>query len=99
MKECDGVLAVVGAFARIKKGSGGEVTQRLNEMEGVEVFDLGEGDRIGLVVEAPHAKAAEEILGSVVDVADVWGVWPVSVELEEEPDRVVEEDSLFDVVP
>ena len=85
------VLAVVGAFARIKPGTYEDVRVALESIEGVETFDLNETDRIGIVLEAPGAKDAERLLeGPIRHARGVWGVWPVSVELEDQPDRLVD---------
>ena len=99
MNKNNEILAVVGAYARIEPGCALEVRARVDALAGAETFDLGEADRIGIVIEANGASKAEQILGSVSDTQGVWGVWPVSVELEEEPDRVVNDEPVFDVTP
>ena len=90
MNQSSNIIAVVGAFARIAPGRRDEVCQHLNALEGVETFDLDD-ERLGILIEAAGAKEAEEILeGPVRCTPGVWGVWPVSVELEDQPDRIVE---------
>ncbi len=84
-------LAVVGAFARIEPGASVKVRQRLNQIPGVETFDLDDQDRVGILIETKDAAGAEEILeGPIKATPGVWGAWPVSVELEEDPDRIAE---------
>ncbi len=99
MKADKEILAVVGAYARIEPGCATAVRATVDALAGVETFDLGETNRIGILIEADGPSQAEHILGLVENSQGVWGVWPVSVELEEEPDNLVEDDSTFGVAP
>lgn len=85
------ILAVVGAFARIEPGESKSVRQRLDQIAGVETFDLDDRDRVGILIETKDAAEAEQILeGPIRATPGVWGAWPVSVELEDDPDRIAE---------
>ena len=88
MQDHDKAIAVVGAYMRIKSGSAPDTLETLSQLPGVESFDVGCEDRVGVVIEAANAHGAEEILTDIADLDDVLGVWPVSIELEEFPDSI-----------
>jgi len=79
-------MVLVGAFARIDPTGGGEVRSRLSALSGVEVFDLDDPGKVGLLIEAADTGLAHRVLTSRVrNVEGVWGVWPVYVHGEGDP--------------
>ena len=70
--------ATVGAFARIEVESAGEVRQRLQQLEGVEPFDLDDPGKVGLIIEAATLDDAHaKLTGEIKHTQGVLGVWPI----------------------
>jgi len=77
-------MTIVGAFARIETTITNDVRLRLDEIAGVETFDLAASDKVGLLVEADDLDAAHELLTRrIVAVEGVLGVFPIYVNDEE----------------
>ncbi len=82
--------AIIGAFARVELDTAQEARHRLAELAGVELFDLDEPGKVGLIIEAEdldegHAK----LTGEIRRTEGVMGVWPVYVnfDVDDESDR------------
>jgi nitrate reductase NapAB chaperone NapD len=77
-------MVVVGAYARIELSEESRVPQRLEALEGVSTFPLGDAGKIGILVEAEsldeaHARLSKEIR----ELEGVRGVFPVYVNAED----------------
>ncbi len=80
-------MAVVGAFARVDPKDVPATRARLEQLDGVSIFDLDEPPKVGILIEADDIDTAHAILTRQVKVVDgVWGVWPIYVHAE--PDEV-----------
>ncbi len=78
-------MAVVGAYARIDPEERDSVQRLLNDLPGVETFDLGDKNKVGLMIESANIDSAHETLTSrVSNTKGVQGVWPVFVHNENE---------------
>ena len=81
-------MPLIGAFARIDHANRKEAIRRLDELEGVETFDLDDPDKVGLLIEAPNLDRAHEILTGIVrGLEGALGVWPVYVHDEGNPEE------------
>ena len=81
-------MAVVGAFLRVDAESQDTIRQRLSELDGVSLLDVGEPGKVGLVIEAAnmdeaHARLRDDIQG----LDGVLGAWPVYANFEPEEDE------------
>ena len=84
-------LAMVGALARIDVPRRASIIAALQIIPGVEPFELGEAERIGLVLEGSSIESVHDLLQGPVRATDgVLGVWPISLEVDDDPDRVVQ---------
>ncbi len=71
-------MAIVGAFARVDQGDVDGVRSRLEALDGVELFDLDEPGKVGLLIESPDLDAAHAMVCQVIERQEgVLGVWPV----------------------
>ena len=80
-------MPVVGAWARIEAEDHERARDGLDELEGVETFDLGDREKVGMTIEGDDLNAVHGILTARVPaVPGVLCAWPVSVHLEEPGD-------------
>jgi nitrate reductase NapAB chaperone NapD len=78
-------MAIVGAYARIDGEASPEVRQRLSAFPNVELFDLADPGKVGLIVEAESLDHAYALVRhDLRRVNGVLGVWPVYVHTEDE---------------
>ena len=89
-------MPVVGAWARVEMTDHESSRRALSELDGVEVFDLGDPGKVGLVIEADDLDTAHGVLTRAIPaVRGVLCAWPVSVYLDD--DDAVDENG--DVAP
>ena len=80
-------MPVIGAYVRYVPGRLDEVRARLERLPGIETFDLGDDERLGvLVVDDDLERAARTVEERLRAVDGVIGAVPVSVHLEDEGD-------------
>jgi nitrate reductase NapAB chaperone NapD len=82
-------MATVGAFVRVELDDTEVVGQRLDQLAGVNTFDMGEPGKIGLVIEADSMDVAHTMLTQTIrSVEGVLGVWPTYADFEDEFEAV-----------
>lgn len=75
---------IVGAFARVDSAQATVVRSSLSSLVGIDVFDLGDPGKLGLIIEAPSLEAAHARLHDDIEsVAGVLKVWPVSAHFDD----------------
>ena len=78
-------MPVVGAWARIEADDHEQVRDSLDGLSGVETFDLGDREKVGITIEGDDLDTVHGILTAQVPaVPGVLCAWPVSVHLEDE---------------
>ncbi len=81
-------MAVVGAYARIDLSEEALVPARLEALEGVSTFALGEPGKIGVLIEAESLDEAHARLEDEIEKLEgVLGVFPVYVHAEPEEEE------------
>ena len=76
-------MTTVGAYARIDLGCAAAIREELAQLDGVELFELDEPGKLGLIVEADDLDAAHTMLTcDVTQTPGVMGVWPIYVNVD-----------------
>jgi nitrate reductase NapAB chaperone NapD len=71
-------MVMIGAFARIEPGTAGAVIRCLEQMAGVETFELDDPDKVGILIEVDDMDRAHATLTrDIRNLEGVLGVWPV----------------------
>ncbi len=81
-------MAIVGAFARVDSSLTDICKGELNELSGVSTFELGDPDKVGILVEAETLNEAHQAITTTIRSATgVMGVWPVYINTEDEQEQ------------
>ncbi len=71
-------MAIVGAYARVDQRDLDGVRSRLEAIDGVELFDLEDPGKVGLLIETTDLDKAHAMVCQVIGCQEgVLGVWPV----------------------